>query len=458
MEMFRPKYHFTVKEGWINDPNGFCYFNGKYHLFYQYHEAPFPGCMSWGHAISDDLITFEELEPAIKHDSYYDKDGSWSGSAFVKDNKLYLMYTGHCCTENGVVQTQNIVISEDGYTFKKYEGNPVISLKDLPSDATIEDFRDPSIFKENDVYYVLLGNKSKKGVAQMLMYKSHDLLHWEFHKTLISSNELGYMLECPSTARINNKRVLITSPQGLKERGDDFWNVYSSIYAIGSRDLSKIDCMDVKEVDHGLDFYAPHIISNGDIMISWMNIWERTIPLQEMKSKWTNAFTMPRKLSLKGNKLIQKPLDHFNDRFINEVTYEGIIKKEQELESFNGRYKHIHLEFRNEGELTIKLLKKDDKYLEIKYDKDTLYLDRRNTLFPIKSFKEESSSQNYRKLKLPNKKVTLDIYIDGCFIETYINEGEEVMSITCFHPLEFDGFTLSSKNGKKVKVIGKDFR
>jgi len=145
MEMFRPKYHFTVKEGWINDPNGFCYFNGKYHLFYQYHEAPFPGCMSWGHAISDDLITFEELEPAIKHDSYYDKDGSWSGSAFVKDNKLYLMYTGHCCTENGNVQTQNIVISEDGYTFKKYEGNPVISLKDLPGDATIEDFRDPSI-------------------------------------------------------------------------------------------------------------------------------------------------------------------------------------------------------------------------------------------------------------------------------------------------------------------------
>ena len=87
-----------------------------------------------------------------------------------------------------------------------------------------------------------------------------------------------------------------------------------------------------------------------------------------------------------------------------------------------------------------------------------MYLDRRNTLFPIKSFKEELSSQNYRKLKLPNKKVTLDIYIDGCFIETYINEGEEVMSITCFHPLEFDSFTLSSKNGKKVKVIGKDFR
>ena len=458
MEQYRPKYHFTVQKGWINDPNGFCYFKGKYHLFYQYYEAPHPGCMSWGHAVSDDLITFEELEPAIKHDSYYDKDGSWSGSSFVKDGKLYLMYTGHCCTENGVIQTQNIVISEDGYTFKKYEGNPVISQQNLPENCTIEDFRDPSIFYENGMYHVLLGNKSKQNVAQMLMYKSEDLLHWEFEKLLISSNDLGYMLECPSTAKIGDKRVLITSPQGLKPRGDDFWNVYSSIYTVGSKDFSKIDYFDVKEVDHGLDFYAPHVLSNGDILISWMNIWERNIPSQELGCEWVNALTMPRQLSLKGNKLIQKPLDHFKERFVNETTYEGVIRQEQELESFNGRYKHIHLEFRNQGELTIKLLKKDDKYLEIKYDQDTLYLDRRNTLFPIKSFKEELSSRNYRKLKLPNKKVTLDIYIDGCHIETYINDGEEVMSITCFHPIDYSSFTLSSKNGKKVKAISKDFK
>ena len=216
--------------------------------------------------------------------------------------------------------------------------------------------------------------------------------------------------------------------------------------------------MDVKEVDHGLDFYAPHIISNGDIMISWMNIWERTLPLQEMKSKWINAMTMPRKLSLKGNKLIQKPLDHFNDRFVDEVKYEGVVRKEVELNQFKGRYKHLHLEFKNEGDLSIKLLKKEDKYLELRYEKDTLYLDRRNSLYLIKSFKEEKSSENYRKLRLPNKRVTLDIYIDGPFVEIYINNGEEVMSINCFHPLDFDGFTLSSKNGKKVKVIGKDFK
>ena len=328
MEMYRPKYHFTVKKGWINDPNGFCYFNGKYHLFYQYYEEPHPGCMRWGHAVSDDLIHFEELEPAIIPNSYYDKDGCWSGSSFVKDGILYLMYTGHSCTENGVVQTQNIVISEDGYNFKKYEGNPVISLKDLPSNCTIEDFRDPSIYEENGEYYVLIGNKSKNNVAQLLLFKSFDLLNWKYDRTLISSNDLGYMLECPSSSRINDKRMLIMSPQGLKSKENDFWNVYSSIYIVGTKDLLNLDYTKYKEIDHGLDFYAPHIISNGNILISWMNIWERENRLMEMNSKWVNAFTMPRRLSLKNNKLIQKPFESFNNYFINENTFEGKIKKE----------------------------------------------------------------------------------------------------------------------------------
>ena len=457
MEIYRPKYHFTVKKGWINDPNGFCYFKGKYHLFFQYYKEPHPGCMCWGHAVSDDLIHFEELEPAIIPNSYYDKDGSWSGSSFVKDGILYLMYTGHCCTENGNIQTQYIVISEDGYNFKKYEGNPVISLKDLPSNCSIADFRDPSILEYDDDYYVLIGNKSKENIAQLLLYKSSDLLNWKYERTLISSNDLGYMLECPSSAKIGDKRVLIMSPQGLKDKDEHFWNVYSSIYMVGSLDLKKLDHSKYKEIDHGLDFYAPHIISNGNILISWMNIWERTIPLQEMGSKWINAFTLPRRVSLKNNKLIQKPLESIDSYFANEKTFEGMVKKEKYFNEFKGRFKHHHIEFNYGGELSVKLLKKEDKYLEIKYENNTLIFDRRNSLYLIKSYKEEKSSCNYRMIKLPKKKVMLDIYLDGSFIEVYINNGEEVMSMTCFNPIDYEDISLSSKNGKKVRIISKDF-
>jgi sucrose-6-phosphate hydrolase SacC (GH32 family) len=265
------------------------------------------------------------------------------------------------------------------------------------------------------------------------------------------------MLECPSSAKMGDKRVLIMSPQGLKDKDEHFWNVYSSVYMVGSLDLKKLDYSKYKEIDHGLDFYAPHIISNGNILISWMNIWERNIPLQEMGSKWINAFTLPRRVSLKNNKLIQKPFESFNNYFINEKTFEGKIKKEINIEELKGRYKHHHIEFNHGGELSVKLLKKEDKYLEIKYENNTLTFDRRNSLYSIKSYKEEKSSCNYRMIKLPKKKVMLDIYLDGSFIEVYINNGEEVMSMTCFHPLDYEDISLSSKNGKKVRIISKDF-
>ncbi len=457
MENYRPKYHFTAKKGWINDPNGFCYFKGKYHLFYQFHNDTYPGVMSWGHAVSDDLVKFEELNPVICHDSYYDKDGSWSGSSFVHNDTLYLLYTGHCVNNGTQTQTQNLVFSKDGIVFKKYEGNPVISENDLPKDCTKEDFRDPSIYKYNDEFYCLLGNRSKDQIAQLLLYKSKDLFNWKYERTLISTNELGYMLECPSSSLIDNARLLIMSPQGLKVRGEEFWNVYSSIYMICPKDLKNVNYHKIHEIDRGLDFYAPHIISNGNILISWMYIWERSIPLQELNSEWINAFTLPRELSLKRGKLIQKPLSSLNNYFTNEIKYEGKIKEEKEIKGICGQFNHLHLEFNNGGELTIKVFKKNNNYAEIRYENNYLIIDRNKTLYPIKSYKEEKSSCNYRMVKIPQKPVTLDIYLDRILIEVFINNGEEVMSMSVCHPENFDGITLSSKNGKKVSISSRSF-
>ena len=289
----------------------------------------------------------------------------------------------------------------------------------------------------------------------MLLYKSKDLLNWEFDRVLISSNDLGYMLECPSTARIKDKRVLITSPQGLNVRGEDFWNVYSSIYAVGSLDLKKLDYMDVKEIDHGLDFYAPHILSNGDILISWMSIWERSLPLQELNNEWINTFTLPRKLSLKRGKLIQTPVDSITKKFKEDYSYEGYVKDDINLK---GKFKHLHLEFNKGGDVSIKVFKKGNKYAELRYDDGKLIIDRNNSLNIIKSVKEEKSSDNYRVLTLPNKKVTLDIYLDRILMEVYINNGEEVMSMVCVHPQAYNQISISSKKGKKIKLISKKFR
>jgi beta-fructofuranosidase len=223
---------------------------------------------------------------------------------------------------------------------------------------------------------------------------------------------------------------------------------------VGSLDFKELNYLDVKEIDHGLDFYAPHIISNGNILISWMSIWERSLPLQELGNKWMNAFTMPRVLSLNNNKLIQKPLAHFSEYFVEEANYEMNINEEVNL--LKGQFKHLHLEFDNDSELSVKLFKKDDKYCEVKYIDNKVYIDRRNSLTPIVSKFNEKSMDNYRYVSVNSNKIVLDIYLDRFLVEVYINEGEEVMSFTCVHPLDYDDISFKGNN-KLVKIISKNF-
>src|SRR5690554_1612048 len=189
----RPKYHFTPLSGWMNDPNGFSFYNNKFHLFYQSH--PFSntqGVMYWGHAVSDDLLIWEHLPHAIAPDKDYDKDGCWSGGATVLDNKHYLMYTGNKILENGnKIQTQNLAESSDGVNYKKYIKNPVIVNKQLQ-----EDFRDPYVCKRKKHYECFIGTKHNNG-GKIVKYSSRDLKNWiyvsEFYK-----EDLGIMFECPS--------------------------------------------------------------------------------------------------------------------------------------------------------------------------------------------------------------------------------------------------------------------
>lgn len=119
----RPNLHFTPLFGWLNDPNGLIYYNGMYHLFYQYN--PFKnqwGNIHWGHAISRDLQSWNDMPVALEPSESYDKDGVFSGSAIVKDDQLYVLYTGHSVDAKGQAhETQCLAYSKDGVTFQKYE-------------------------------------------------------------------------------------------------------------------------------------------------------------------------------------------------------------------------------------------------------------------------------------------------------------------------------------------------
>ena len=159
----RPAYHMTPYVGWLNDPNGFSYYKGKYHQFYQYNPydvrwAP----MHWGHAVSTDLLHWEYLPCALAPDSPADNGpGCFSGSATkMDDGKQLLMYTSVVAEKqpNGEmrdIQTQSIAIG-DGLNYEKPACNPVLTQKDLPEGFSKFDFRDPKIWREADGTYSIV--------------------------------------------------------------------------------------------------------------------------------------------------------------------------------------------------------------------------------------------------------------------------------------------------------------
>ena len=174
----RPLFHLTPRCGWMNDPNGFCIYEGNYHLFYQYY--PYDniwGPMHWGHAKSRDLLSWDYLPAALAPDEDYDKGGCFSGSALtLEDGRHLLVYTGvrKERDENGEekeTQTQCIAFG-DGINYEKYSGNPVIASDLLPKGAVKADFRDPKVFMEKGHCCMVVGSKTLDKDGQLLKFTS----------------------------------------------------------------------------------------------------------------------------------------------------------------------------------------------------------------------------------------------------------------------------------------------
>ncbi|MCC8167950.1 MAG: glycoside hydrolase family 32 protein, partial [Clostridiales bacterium] len=212
----RPAFHLSARAGWMNDPNGFSYYDGKYHMFYQYH--PYDcnwGPMHWGHAVSEDLLHWEYLPAALAPDEPYDRDGCFSGSAVeLSDGRQLLMYTGVTKShgEDGSmreIQAQCLAVG-NGTDYKKYESNPVLDENDLPEGGSKYDFRDPKIWKKADGSYAcVVGNRAKDGSGQILLFHSPDGFQWKFEKILVANyNRFGRMWECPDFFELEGKWVL----------------------------------------------------------------------------------------------------------------------------------------------------------------------------------------------------------------------------------------------------------
>jgi beta-fructofuranosidase len=459
---YRLNYHLMGEYGWINDPNGFIQYKDNYHLFYQHN--PYKavwGPMHWGHAISRDLIKWDYLPIALAPDEEFDKDGCFSGSAVEKDDKLYLIYTGHVSTgpnaKEDYKQLQCLAYSEDGIGFAKLK-NPVIDSYQVPENSSKKDIRDPKTYKVGDCYYTFLGSNDKCGNGQVLMYKSSDLINWEFVNVVAKSDgDVGENWECPDLFSLQDKDVLIVSPQYFKAKDADFTNIYSCVYMIGNLDydVGKFEFNDFYPVDYGSNFYAPQttVDSKGRrIMVGWMTMWEKEYPTYSNGHNWAGAMTIPREVILKDNRLYFKPVDEIQKYRTNEVILKDIkVNGEKGLEIHGDSYElEITYDAKEADEFGLKLRVND-------YEETVLSYVKKDELFVFNIDKSGIGHEGERKTEvdLINNKLKLRIFVDKCSVEVFINDGEKVMTSLIYPSEDAKGIKAFSKGECNIELLQK---
>lgn len=496
----RPAYHFSPRTGWLNDPNGLSYYDGKYHLFYQYHPySTYWGPMHWGHAVSDDLITWEYLPAALAPDTGYDYSGCFSGSAVTMDDGSHLlMYTG-CGDSSGDqtgkgrwIQLQSIAIRKPGESeYAKYEGNPVISESDIPEGGDPYEFRDPYMWRCADGSYRVLvanGRTSAEDGTRLLLFRSEDGLHWSGGKVLFEDERrIGVMWECPNFFPLGGRHILMASPMDMQaEEGEAVGSIRfpqgnNVCYITGDYDEQLEEfCPDADDadagyfmyepVDGGLDFYAPQTFETVDgrrVMIGWMQDPSMANLHSEDEFRIFGQMTVPRELTLKDGRLIQWPVSELEKYRQVPVVYRNISigTKEAEvsvgslkdiqghsLNGIHGRMLDLELEIRpdeapgkdapggNGGlsyrEFAVRFAAGGSRYTEFRYDPE------RSVVTVDRSHSGQSGKiSGKRTIRVRDRKGRLSIrmLIDRWSAEIFINNGEQVMSLTYYTDLSAEG-------------------
>lgn len=458
----KPLFHISAPAGWINDPNGFSVYDGKIHLFYQYH--PYErewGPMHWGHSVTSDMIRWEQLPAAMAPDQEYDKMGCFSGSAIEAGGKHVLVYTGvtKINIPDGTVQErQNQCIAfGDGINYEKYENNPVITGEMLPENCSRIDFRDPKIWKEDDTYYLIVGSKDISQIGQVVLCSSKNLTDWNFETVLAnnSNGKIGTMWECPDFFPLGDKHVLMCSPQNMKAEKFEFHNGHNSVYFLGDYDKKQHTFKKEEPcaLDYGFDFYAPQttLLPDGRrIMIAWMKSWDACVVPDTQD--WQGMMTLPRELEFKDGQIWQRPVHELEAYHKNLYRYESeTIEGEKILEGINGRTIDLAITI-NDGEYTtfsMKLACNDEYETSYTYYKSSGILEIDRTYCGV-----TKDIVCVRKIKIKDTKRPLELrfVLDRQSIELFINDGQQTATTAISTPLEADGIRFFCDKAVAIDV------
>lgn len=437
-ELYRPQFHFTPEKNWHNDPNGLVYYDGEYHMFYQYNPKGNEwGYMHWGHAVSKDLIHWEHLPIAIYPDNNSEDKvncTAFSGSAIVDERNvlgkqkddvktLVAFYTSQNCG-------QRIAYSTDkGRSWKKFENNPII-----PYDVN-DDARDPKVIwhEESQKWVMVLYRKSKadersKGIS---FYTSENLIDWKW------KSHIPGFFECPDLVKLK-----------VTNRPDEYkWILFDGdgSYLIGNFDGENFTSESAKmKSDFGSNYYATQTWSNipkedgRTIQIAWMRGGEYP------GMPFNGQISFPCELSLTkfnyGYRLVRKPIKEIeklhgkHQDWENKIVIPGI--NENKTKSVKGDCFHIiaDLDLRTSDNFGF-IIRQSKKIpgTEINYNVKRGTLSVLNSTVPV--------------VPVDNK-ISLEMLIDRTSIEIFVNGGQTVIS-NCFLPKEgAEDYVITTTGGE----------
>jgi len=468
-ERYRPQYHFSPPLNFMNDPNGLVYYQGVYHLFYQYN--PFglrAGNQSWGHAVSDDLVYWENLPIAI---SVTAAGFIFSGSAVVDasntsgfftsagEGGLVAIYTlAVYAGGRGVSQTQNIAYSRDGgLTFTDYPSNPVI-------DRGEAQFRDPQVFWHAPTdRWIMAVAESREW--KVLFYASSDLKSWVQVGSFGPAGFLGYQYEVPNLMPVSvegtdqHKWVLLISINPGAPQGGS-----ATQYFVGEFDGSTFvpDDGGTRFMEFAKDAYAMQTYNNlptDDVVgITWLSNWQYTNVVPTFP--WRGQMTTPRVLTLRttttdsGYVLAQNPVPAL-EKLRDQVLHSGPVMLEEatpfilSLDGHQSFEVEVTAASSGTGMAMISLVN-DAETLVVAYDWSgkMVYVDRGGTQGFSNPYFTDTFASNYVTV---DNTVKLRILIDVSTLELFVDDGSRVATSLFFFKNLPDSLVFSSQ-GRGIQL------
>lgn len=432
-EAFRDQYHYSVKDGWANDPNGLVYYHGKYHMFYQFYDDTQWGPMHWAHATSTDLLHWKEEPIAF----YPDYNGTmFSGCIVADENNTSGLFEGNqgglvaLITNNGEGQRIKVAYSADeGKTWTKVDK----IVADWTTDPLqVRDFRDPKVFRWNGKWFMVLAG------GPLRIYSSSNLLDWNVESTYPDLHT-----ECPDLYPIQTKDGVVKwvlSRGGRYYKIGDFKEINGKWQFVADKDYQETDGV----MNFGKDSYAAMTYYVQDfgtsekptlpeiIELNWMNTWDDYCNLvaNRLDQKFNGTFNLNLSVGLvkEGDKyvLTQTPVKAYeNLRDLGSTIYYHDVSVASDntlFKDFKGDTYEIVAHFKpSQGTTKVgfNLRVGNGEVTKVVYDlqSEKLYIDRSNSGITLTNKFKEIDSQNVTRNA--DGSLDLHLFVDRASVEVF---------------------------------------